>query len=130
MRLIYEPASEPLHISANEGQGKAILQLHPSSVPFRGWLVFKAHRLCVSLNSRLERLERNKEEEEPESLKPQLQTHTAGERDLRIEEYARPGCPSTQKSIRQLSATFEANGPSTLEPFPEALLLLLYYSRA
>jgi len=31
---------------------------------FRGGLVFKAHRLCVSLNSRLEG---NKEEEEEES---------------------------------------------------------------
>ena len=30
---------------------------------FRGGLVFEAHRLCVSLNSRLES---NKEEEDPE----------------------------------------------------------------
>jgi len=32
---------------------------------FRGGLVFKAHRLCVSLNSRLES---NKEEKKPEAI--------------------------------------------------------------
>ena len=36
-------------------------QLRSKNVRFRGRLVFKAHRLCVSLNSRLES---NKEEEE------------------------------------------------------------------
>jgi len=35
--------------------------LHRNVQRFRGGLVFKAHRLCVSLNSRLES---NKEEEE------------------------------------------------------------------
>ena len=35
--------------------------LHRNAKRFRGGLVFKAHRLCVSLNSRLET---NKEEEE------------------------------------------------------------------
>ena len=37
--------------------------LHINLQRFRGGLVFKAHRLCVSLNSRLES---NKEEEEAE----------------------------------------------------------------
>ena len=36
---------------------------------FRGGLVFKAYRLCVSLNSRLES---NKEEEEGSVLEPSL----------------------------------------------------------
>jgi len=36
---------------------------------FRGGLVFKAHRLCVSLDSRLES---NKEEEEKQGVKLQL----------------------------------------------------------
>jgi len=44
---------------------------------FRGGLVFKAHRLCVSLNSRLES---NKEAEEawPPSSNPKHSIHSAG----------------------------------------------------
>jgi hypothetical protein len=37
---------------------------------FRGGLVFKARRLCVSLNSRLESKEEEKEEEEPAGQGP------------------------------------------------------------
>jgi len=43
------------------GHGEQLL--HRNVQRFRGGLVFKAHRLCVSLNSRLES---NKEEEEEE----------------------------------------------------------------
>jgi len=42
-------------------RAKRELLLHRNVQRFRGGLVFKAHRLCVSLNSRLES---NKEEEE------------------------------------------------------------------
>ena len=56
MRLTYEPASEPLHISVELlAKGFAI------RTEIVCGFVFKAHRLCVSLNSRLES---NKEEEE------------------------------------------------------------------
>jgi len=41
--------------------------MRPNVKRFRGGLVFKAHRLCVSLNSRLES---DKEEEEAEQVQP------------------------------------------------------------
>ena len=42
---------------------------------FRGGLVFKGHRLCVSLNSRLES---NKEEEEETHMAEKTPAETAG----------------------------------------------------
>ena len=52
MSLKYEPAShyQPLIKSCNCGR----CPLFFITLKFRGGLVFKAHRLCVSLNSRLD----------------------------------------------------------------------------
>ena len=55
-------------VRANKEMASFVAQVHPPSKKllhinvqrFRGGLVFKAHRLCVSLNSRLES---NKEED-------------------------------------------------------------------
>jgi len=51
--------------------------LHRNVLRFRGGLVFKAHRLCVSLNSRLES---NKEEEETRRLAQDCAFRAAVER--------------------------------------------------
>ena len=51
----------PLLLEGGDLVGALVVQrLHRNVQQFRGGLVFKAHRLCASLNSRLER---NKEEE-------------------------------------------------------------------
>ena len=90
MSMKYEPASEPLHISelfrAGDVDGPDTFRISSSGTcfrrnklqrfnsgvweqlkyinvqRFRGGLVFKAHRLCVSLNSRLESNQEEKEE--------------------------------------------------------------------
>jgi len=49
----------------SSGVGEIIQLLHINVQRFRGGLVFKVHRLCVSLNSRLES---NKEEDAEEMI--------------------------------------------------------------
>ena len=62
---IWNLALTVLYVPYSLDSGPAVAQLlHRDCLRFRGGLVFKAHRLCVSLNSRLERM---KEEEESRS---------------------------------------------------------------
>ena len=63
--------------------------LHRNVQRSRGGLVFKAHRLCVSLNSRLES---NKEEEEPSG--GAARAGTAPRRAHRAPRRARPARPA------------------------------------
>ena len=51
---------QPRNVPLNSRDGDAEQLLHRNVLRFRGGLVFKAHRRCVSLNSRLES---NNEEE-------------------------------------------------------------------
>jgi len=67
---------------------------HRNVQRFRGGLVFKAHRLCVSLNSRLES---NKEEEEEAGLYPQAcdEIDAQGDALLRFHQVSRFTIPAS-----------------------------------
>jgi len=73
--------------------------IHRNVQRFRGGLVFKAHRLCVSLNSRLES---NKEEEEGSSSR--LEGHRAPGEMLSRSDLADSRCRAnmTHKNVKAL----------------------------
>ena len=80
--IVDDVTSEPTHLQATFGA------VHRNVQRFRGGLVLKAHRLCVSLNSRLQSNEEEEEEEVGARQRGPLDcrrrdigTHTPAERE-------------------------------------------------
>ena len=86
---------------------------------FRGGLVFKAHRLCVSLNSRLES---NKEEEEVKRMYGELRCSRAELECLGLEGFVeRLGALELFSSSSLLLSSLELSDTNVYEPHIRAL---------
>jgi len=111
LAVICDPLTFSQRHFAHHKSAIVSLAMHPHKVlrnvqRFRGGLVFKAHRLCVSLNSRLEN---HKEEEDTPARSRSATSHTTSQPS------SRSRCSHTRQVLNPKPKTLKST-PSSLSP--------------